>query len=333
MTIDLTDTTTGQIHQALTQARHRLGGRINGVVLSLVIGTDEALQYDAIRAAGQAAREHPCLVLGVIRRDGRARARLDAEIRVGESGPGETVLLRIYGPLGEHADSVVAPLLAPDTPVVTWWPGNPPSFPAADPLGTLARRRVTDVAMVPDPTRALAGLATHYEPGDTDFSWTRATPWRSLLAATLDQPHGKVNGGVVAAEEGNASAALIAAWLSVKLNASFTVQPSPGPGVTEVRILLADSEITITRPDGRVATLARPGQPDRMVALHRRETADLLAEELRRLDPDEVYMESAAYFARNAGEHAAGGHGIDGHSVGEHTAGGHSVGEHTVGGQ
>ncbi len=156
MTIDLTDTTTGQIQQALTQARHRLGGRIMGVVLTLVIGTDEALQYDAIRAAGRAAREHPCLVLGVIKRVGRAQARLDAEIRVGENGPGETVLLRLYGPLGEHADSVVAPLLAPDTPVVTWWPGNPPSVPAADPLGTLAQRRVTDVATAPEPTRALA---------------------------------------------------------------------------------------------------------------------------------------------------------------------------------
>ena len=29
-----------------------------------------------------------------------------------------------------------------------------------------------------------------------------------------------------------------------------------------------------------------------MVALHRRETAELLAEELRRLDPDEVYAET-----------------------------------------
>ena len=301
MTIDLTDTTTGQIQRALTQARHRLGGPTMGMVLTLVIGTDETTQYDAIRAANQAAREHPCRVLGVIRRDGRGRARLDAEVRVAEDGPGETLLLRLYGPLGEHADSVVAPLLVPDTPVVTWWPGNPPSAPAGDPLGALAQRRVTDVAAAPDPTRALAGLAMHYKPGDTDFSWTRATPWRSLLAATLDQPHDKVSGGVVAAEEGNASAALVAAWLSLKLNAPFTTQPSPGPGITEVRIRCADGDISVTRPDGRVATLSRSGQPDRMVALHRRETADLLAEELRRLDPDEVYMESAAHFALSVG--------------------------------
>ena len=32
-----------------------------------------------------------------------------------------------------------------------------------------------------------------------------------------------------------------------------------------------------------------PGQPDRAVALRRRELPELLAEELRRLDADEVY--------------------------------------------
>ncbi len=88
MIIDLTETTTGQIQQALTQARRRLGGPAMGMVLTLVISTDEALQYDAIRAASQAGREHPCRVLGVITRDGRSRARLDAEIRVGENTPG-----------------------------------------------------------------------------------------------------------------------------------------------------------------------------------------------------------------------------------------------------
>ncbi len=53
-----------------------------------------------------------------------------------------------------------------------------------------------------------------------------------------------------------------------------------------------DGDIKITRADGRTATLAWPGQTDRMVALHRRDTAELLAEELRRLDPDEVYAET-----------------------------------------
>ncbi len=50
----------------------------------------------------------------------------------------------------------------------------------------------------------------------------------------------------------------------------------------------------ISRADGRNATLSKPGEPDRFVALHRRDIAELLAEELRRLDPDEVYGETLA---------------------------------------
>jgi glucose-6-phosphate dehydrogenase assembly protein OpcA len=38
-----------------------------------------------------------------------------------------------------------------------------------------------------------------------------------------------------------------------------------------------------------VGTLTQHGQPDRRVALRRREIRDCLTEELRRLDPDEVY--------------------------------------------
>ncbi|NDB18531.1 MAG: hypothetical protein EB027_04605, partial [Actinobacteria bacterium] len=42
------------------------------------------------------------------------------------------------------------------------------------------------------------------------------------------------------------------------------------------------------------ATLAVPGYPPSEVALRRRETKELLLEELRRLDPDEVYADALA---------------------------------------
>lgn len=296
MTIDLTQTSIGAIHEALRQARQRLGGPASGMVLTLVIVTDEAAQYDAVRAASEAAREHPCRVLVVITRRPDTTSRLDAEIRVGETSPGETVLLRMYGPLGQHADSVVAPLLMPDTPVVTWWPGTPPAAPGADPLGALAQRRITDAAAADAPRQCLAALATGYHPGDTDLAWTRATPWRSLLAATLDQPHGTIHGGTVSAEESNPTADLLAAWLTSRLDVPFSSEASAGPGVTDVSFRTEGGDIVVNRPDGRVALLQRPGQPERRVALHRRETAELLAEELRRLDPDEVYGETLALF-------------------------------------
>jgi glucose-6-phosphate dehydrogenase assembly protein OpcA len=303
MLIDLTDTTTGDIRAALTRARDQLGGPTTGVVLNLIIVTDEASQHDAVRAASQAGREHPCRVLAVIARDPRRESRLDAEIRTaGEGAPGQTVLLRLYGPMSLHADSVVAPLLVPDTPVVTWWPGVGPVVPSAAPLGALAQRRVTDAAAADVPSDALLALAAGYRPGDTDLAWTRATTWRSLLAATLDQDHGAITSGLVLAEERNPTADLIAAWLAYRLGVAVRRDISGGPGVTEVAFVTSEGDIAIDRPDGRNATLSRPDQPERAVALHRRDTAELLAEELRRLDPDEVYHESLAQFAASAAE-------------------------------
>jgi glucose-6-phosphate dehydrogenase assembly protein OpcA len=295
MTIDLTDTTTGAIDQALTEARRRLGGMTLGMVLTLIIVTDEAAQYDAIRAANQAAREHPCRILAIISRKPKADSRLDAEIRVGEASPGETIVLRMYGPLGQHADSVVAPLLVPDVPVVTWWPDEAPEIPAKHPLGALAQRRVTDTAAAESPREVLAALAKAYQPGDTDFGWTRATPWRSLLAATFDQPHPAVTAGEIAAEQDNPTADLIAAWLSARLRVPVARVTSGGPGITGATFSTLDGDIRITRTDGRTATLAWPERADRTVALHRRDTAELLAEELRRLDPDEVYGETLVH--------------------------------------
>ena len=292
MTIDLTDTTTGAIHEALTEARRRMGGPTSGMVLTLIIVTDESAQYDAVRAANQAGREHPSRVLAVITRKPKNESRLDAEIRVGESGPGETILLRMYGPLGQHADSVVAPLLAPDVPVVTWWPDEAPPVPSSDPLGAVAQRRVTDAASSEEPREMLLALAKAYQPGDTDLSWTRATPWRSLLAATLDQPYPELLSAEVLAEADNPSADLIAAWLANRLGIEVVRGESGGPGITEVSFDTPEGQVSLSRPDGRNATLSWPGRPERRVALHRRDTTELIAEELRRLEPDEVYAET-----------------------------------------
>jgi glucose-6-phosphate dehydrogenase assembly protein OpcA len=185
----------------------------------------------------------------------------------------------------------------PDTPVVIWWPGRAPQAPAADPLGLLGQRRITDVAASDDPPRRLLQLAAGYRPGDTDLAWARTTSWRSLLAATLDQPPGEVYEATVSAERDNPSAELMVAWLAGRLLVPVRREVSDGPGVTEVNFLTDGGKIVISRADGRTATLSRPGEPDRYVALHRRDIAELLAEELRRLDPDEVYGEALATMA------------------------------------
>lgn len=308
MNIDLTDTTSSQINTALVKARRSIGSPAVGMVLTLVIVTDEGNHYDALRAASEASKEHPSRILVVVRRPGRsprdrAVARLDAEVRVGsDSGTGETVLLRLHGELASHAYSVVLPLLLPDAPVVVWWPEDAPEHPSEDKLGTLGQRRITDAAAAEDPIVTLGQRGETYAPGDTDLSWTRLTPWRSVLAAGLDQQSLKVRAAVVEGEGYNPSVELLALWLSERLRVPVDRKVTDGPGITAVRMETANGQICLDRADGSLAELAVPGQPDRHVALHRRGTAELIAEELRRLDPDEAYATAVQYGSKQHGK-------------------------------
>jgi glucose-6-phosphate dehydrogenase assembly protein OpcA len=295
MSFDLVDTNAAEINSTLLEARRRAGSPGSGMVLTLVIATNETDHYDALRAATEAAREHPSRIVVAIARPGRSGHRLDAEIRMpGEAGPGEVLLLRLHGELAFHADSVVLPLLLPDAPVVAWWPGLAPPVPCEDPVGALANRRVTDAAAAPDPLAELYKRREGYRPGDTDLAWTRLTPWRSMLAAGLDQPYAPVSGAEVEAEPDNPSAELLALWLEWGLGVEVIRKQSDGPGITAVRVHTEEGEIALTRPDGRLAVFTRPHQPDRPVALKRRSTSELIAEELRHLDPDNVYEEAIA---------------------------------------
>ncbi|MCH0539632.1 glucose-6-phosphate dehydrogenase assembly protein OpcA [Streptomyces sp. MUM 203J] len=301
MKIDLTDTTSSNINKALVEGRRAIGTPAVGMVLTLVIVTDEENAYDALKAANEASREHPSRTLVVIKRVARtprdrAKARLDADVRVGvDAGTGETVILRLYGEVIDHAQSVVLPLLLPDAPVVVWWPVNAPTDPAHDPLGALGQRRVTDTYNAEDPVAELTARAAAYTPGDTDLSWTRITPWRSMLAAALDQVVCEVTSAEVEGEEFNPSVELLAMWLADRLNVSVRRSTSKGPGLTAVRLATTCGPIVLDRPDGSLATLSIEGQPNRAVALKRRETAELIAEELRRLDPDDTYASALRF--------------------------------------
>jgi glucose-6-phosphate dehydrogenase assembly protein OpcA len=307
MKIDLTDTTASKINKALVQGRRDIGTPAVGMVLTLVIVTDEENAYDALKAASDASREHPSRTLVVIKRISRSprdrtTSRLDAEVRVGaDAGTGETVVLRLYGEVVDHAQSVVLPLLLPDAPVVVWWPVNAPLDPAKDPLGALAQRRVTDTYAAEQPVRELGARADAYTPGDTDLSWTRITPWRSMLAAALDQVTCEVTSVEVEGEEFNPSCELLAMWLADRLDVPVKRSLSSGPGLTSVRMATSSGPIVLDRADGSLATLSIQGQPDRAVALNRRDTAELIAEELRRLDPDDTYASALRFGVERLG--------------------------------
>ena len=311
MKIDLTETTSSKINQALVSARRAIGTPAIGMVLTLVIVTDEENAYDALKAASDSSREHPSRIIAVIKRVSRSPrsrrdARLDAEVRVGsDSGTGETVVLRLHGELANHAQSVVLPLLLPDAPVVLWWPQDAPADPAKDPLGALAQRRITDTYSAARPLDELAVRGTTYNPGDTDLAWTRITPWRSMLAAALDQQAAEVVAATVEGESDNPSCELLAMWLADRLGVPVERTHSAGPGLTAVRMETKNGTITLHRPDGSLATLSMQGQPDRGVALKRRETAELLAEELRRLDPDNTYASAVKFGLDRLGGTAA----------------------------
>lgn len=292
MEIALEKTNSSRIARALVKARSAAGSPAMDMVLTLLVVTDDENVAEALKTATILSREHPSRVIGVILGDGRGAARLNAKVRVGENSSGESILLRISGELTKHAESVVLPLLLPDSPVVVWWPGKPPAVPSDDAIGQLARRRLTDAEATDSPVRSLKAVARAYAPGDTDLSWTRLTPWRALLAAALDQSTGTVTGGTVVAGTGNPAATLLIAWLESRLRVPIVSRRSETDQIASVVLTTTDGDVLIERIDATSCHFSVPGSSPREVPLGARTLAELLAEDLRRLDEDDVYAET-----------------------------------------
>ena len=301
----LWDTTGSAVVKELAAQRRTGGAVMSGVALTLVVVANESRVPDAEEAATQAAAAHPCRVLVVVRRQIDAPVpRLDAEIVIGgRLGPGEAVVMRMYGRLGLHAESVVLPLLAADAPVVAWWHESPPAKLATDALAVFADRRITDSSIAEDPLAALRKRAEDYAPGDTDLAWTRCTGWRAILASTLDSVSGRrgdpvvVQAGRVEGDPGNPAAQLLAGWLTSRCGCTITVEASarkPGESGVESVVLTLDQkeEVQIHADRRGGAVISQPYRPDATVPLPDRSLGDLLSEELRRLDQDEPYREA-----------------------------------------
>lgn len=289
MITTLKGTTAQAINNAIVQARRFVG--MGGLVFTMIVVADRADYDRAMAACIDAGREHPSRILLVT--DGTSKTtRLDAEIRVGEGVPGEIVSLRFQGELRQHRDSVLLPLLLPDSPVIVWWPGSSPADPGQDPIGKLGSRRITDAMGAADPIHALEIRAEHHSRGDTDLTWTRLTPWRALLAAAIDQYPSPIQSVHVAASPDNAAATLLAAWLEARLNVPVERSDSAGPGITGVVMKTEKGDISIVREDGMMAQFSAPGIPKRGVALRRRDINALITEELRRMDADDIFEQA-----------------------------------------
>jgi len=294
--IGLWDTTGDEVVKALAAERRSAGGVTSGLALTLVAVADEKNVREVEAACTIAASQHPCRLLIVVRLDSSesTRSRLDAEIVVGgRLGPCEAVVLRMQGRLALHAESVVMPLLAPDVPVVTWWHGEPPERIAYDPLGVVAERRITDAAQCKDPVGALSRRAEDFASGDTDLAWSRITPWRTLVAGAFDTIESPVVEATVVAPASDPTAALMRGWLSARLGITpVAEETSAYPRMREVRLICANGDGLVLCRDGDAAVLRRPGQGDRDLPLVRRSLGEELAEELRRLDHDQIYADA-----------------------------------------
>jgi glucose-6-phosphate dehydrogenase assembly protein OpcA len=297
--IGLWDTNGNEVIKALAAERRSAGGVASGLALTLVAVVEEKKVREAEAAATIAAAAHPCRLLIVVRSDMDGRSRLDAEIVVGgRLGPAEAVVMRMYGRLALHAESVVMPLLAPDVPVVTWWHQEPPDMIANDFLGVVADRRITDCAQSPDPVAALRQRAKDYAPGDTDLTWTRITLWRTLVAGAFDTTDERVVGATVVAPAKDPTAALMKGWLQSRLG----IEPAweftdRSPRLHSVELQTANGDCVRVTREENTALFSRTGQEDRYMPLPKRPVGDELAEELRRLDADQIYAEALGAMA------------------------------------
>lgn len=300
MITTLTDTTSSAVDKKLIEMRETGGVTAMGRVLTLLIVASAAELDEPLQAAVQASHEHPCRVL-VLSTDAEADTDgLDAEIRVGhDAGAGEIVILTARGQVATGLDTLVTPLLLPDAPIVAWWPATAPSSPAQDVLGSMAQRRITDSRRNEDPEGVLKRLRRGYRSGDTDLAWSRITNWRGLVASAYEvTPVSAPTAVHLEGDEHDPSVLLMAAWLETELGTSVAINPpvSDEVGLSAVVLERSDGQIVLRRESDDSIVMNLPGDTtDQHVTMPRRSLFECLTEELRRLDPDEVYGDSLCH--------------------------------------
>lgn len=301
MITTLTDTTASAIDKKMIEMRETFGENTIGRVLTLIIISTGDVEVP-LEAAIAASHEHPARVIVVDAEPEATTSGLDAEIRVGrDAGAAEVVILRARGEVLSSLDTLVMALLLPDAPIVTWWPENAPSSPIHDVLGSMSQRRITDSAACADPLATLKRLRRGYASGDSDFAWSRLTRWRGLVASAYEVPPVAVPTRIqVSGSIDNPSVALMAGWLEHALGVEAEVLPprdgdADFAGVHGVRLVREDGAIDLTRVDDDSVVMKLPGdETGQHVTMPRRTLPELVTEELRRLDPDEVYGEVLA---------------------------------------
>lgn len=295
MIVKLSDTTTHLISEKLDQLHEERGEVAQGRVLTLLITCSPDDLEESLHVASAASREHPCRIIALVKQDASApQSRLDAEVRIGtDAGAGEVIVLKPTGELTEHLDTLVIPLMVSDTPAVAWWPTTPPADPANDPIGAMASSRLTDASRTADPRHTFQKLRSAATPDDKDLSWTRLTVWRAMLASLLDQPpHLPITQAKVCGEPGSLSVWLLAAWLHAQLEVPVCIEWDASSTAVRGVVLTRDDghELSLIRPHDDDAFVSVPGEAEQRVSIPLRTLEECISEELKSLNPDEVYV-------------------------------------------
>ena len=309
MIFELPDTTTREIAKTLSRLRESGTQVTTGRVLTLIVVAKSDSDVETItESTNEASREHPSRVIILVVGSQEGKTKVDAEVRIGgDAGASEMIIIHLSGPVASNLQSVVTPLLLPDTPIVAWWPALAPANPSTNAIGKIAQRRITDALHGGDDS--LADRVEHYHPGDTDMTWARLTQWRGLVASSLDHPpHGQILSARLEGPSTSVSVDLAAGWLASRLQVPVTRVATDAPTVPcdeDGTPLLAVQRLEIERTTGTIVVsiqdahtlrvdLVNSDIPPALVAIGRRSESDCLSEELRHMDPDYGYQHALA---------------------------------------
>ena len=114
-----------------------------------------------------------------------------------------------------------------------------------------------------------------------------------MLASMLEQPpHLPITAVKVTGKADFLPLEMLCAWLRLKLGVPVETEFVPdAQAVTGVYLTREDGVISLERPHEDQALISLPGQTPQEVSVPMRTIEDCLTEELRRIDPDEIYAE------------------------------------------